>query len=130
MVSEALSCILNYKNFLGDAPIPPQQEGAHPLSYSPPRLRRSGSCLWHGQFSQFLRYRYFPNLVDKITGGIILNLDQLFRKCRLKIFLSIALLALLFSAAKPFVQFWTRASCIHTDTIPSLAEVPADPYFQ
>ena len=38
---------------------------------------------------------------------IILNLDQWFRRrCVLKIFLSGALTALLFSGAEPFVQFW------------------------
>ena len=38
---------------------------------------------------------------------IIFNLDQWFRrKCLLKIFLSGALTALLFSGADPFVQFW------------------------
>ena len=35
----------------------------------------------------------------------ILNLDQWFRRCHLKDFLSGALAALLFSGAEPFVQF-------------------------
>ena len=37
---------------------------------------------------------------------ITLNLDQCFRRCHLKIFLSAALGALLFSGAEPFVKFW------------------------
>ena len=37
---------------------------------------------------------------------IIMILDHWFWRCRLKIFLSWALAALLFSGAKPFVQFW------------------------
>ena len=37
---------------------------------------------------------------------IILNLDQLFRKCCLKYFLSIALVAILIGEAEPFRQFW------------------------
>ena len=36
---------------------------------------------------------------------IILNLSQWFRRCRLKDFLSEALVALLFGGAEPFVQF-------------------------
>ena len=36
---------------------------------------------------------------------IILNLDQWFRRCHLKDFLSGALAALLFSGAEPIVQF-------------------------
>ena len=36
---------------------------------------------------------------------IILNLDQWFRRCHLKDFLSGALAALLFGGAEPFVQF-------------------------
>ena len=36
---------------------------------------------------------------------IILNLGQWFRRCRLKDFLSGALVALLFSGAEPFMQF-------------------------
>ena len=36
---------------------------------------------------------------------IIVNLDQWFRRCLLKYFLSGALVALLFSGAEPFVQF-------------------------
>ena len=40
-------------------------------------------------------------------GEFILNLGQLFRRrCRLKYFLPRALVALLFSGAGPFVQFW------------------------
>ena len=42
--------------------------------------------------------------------GIIINLNQLFRRCHLKFFLSGALAALLFSGVEPFVQFWKRAS--------------------
>ena len=38
---------------------------------------------------------------------IILNLDQRFRRrCRLKDFLSRALVAIVFSVAEPFMQFW------------------------
>ena len=38
---------------------------------------------------------------------IILNLDLWFRmRCRLKDFLSGALVALMFSGAEPFMQFW------------------------
>ena len=36
----------------------------------------------------------------------ILNLNQWFRRCCLKYFLSTALAALLFGGAEPFVQFW------------------------
>ena len=39
---------------------------------------------------------------------IILNLDQWFRRCYLKYFLSTAQSALLFDAAEPIVQFWYR----------------------
>ena len=42
---------------------------------------------------------------------IISNLGQWFRRCRLKDFLSRALVALLFGGAMPFMQFWKRASC-------------------
>ena len=46
MVSEALSCILNSKIFLGEAPHTPQQEVGEPPSCTlPPRL------VWHEQFS-------------------------------------------------------------------------------
>ena len=40
MVSEALSCILNFKNFLGEAPhTPPTRGRSHPpLVLSPPRV--------------------------------------------------------------------------------------------
>ena len=38
-------------------------------------------------------------------GEIILNLGPWFRRCHLKDFLSVALAALLFSGAKPFMQF-------------------------
>ena len=37
---------------------------------------------------------------------IILNLGQVFRRCRFKDFLSGALAALLFSGVEPFMQFW------------------------
>ena len=37
--------------------------------------------------------------------GIIINLNQLFRRCHLKKILSGALAALLFSGVEPFVQF-------------------------
>ena len=37
---------------------------------------------------------------------IILNMDQWFRRCCLKNFLSRALAALLFSVVETFVQFW------------------------
>ena len=37
---------------------------------------------------------------------IILNLDQWFRRCHLKYFLSEALAALVFSGAEQFMQFW------------------------
>ena len=40
----------------------------------------------------------------------ILNLDQWFRRCRFKDFLSGALAALLFSGAEPFMHFLKRAS--------------------
>ena len=36
---------------------------------------------------------------------LISNLSQWFRRCRSKDFLSVALAALLFSVAKPFMQF-------------------------
>ena len=42
--------------------------------------------------------------------GIIINLNQLFRRCHLKKFLSGALAGLLFNGVEPFVQFWKRAS--------------------
>ena len=41
---------------------------------------------------------------------VIWNLDQWFRRCRLKDFFFWALAALLFSGAEPFMQFWKRAS--------------------
>ena len=67
MGSEALSCILNSKNFPVEAPITPSTRGGLTPSRTPPpsRLRRSASCLRHEQFSQLKRYRYFSNLVDK-----------------------------------------------------------------
>ena len=77
MASEALSCILNFKNFLGEAPpYPHNKRGVSPPSRTLPlsRLWRSGSCLWHEQFSQFQSYRYFPNLVDKITAYWLFSL--------------------------------------------------------
>ena len=37
---------------------------------------------------------------------IILNLDQWFRRCRLKDFLSRALVPIVLSVAEPFMQFW------------------------
>ena len=42
---------------------------------------------------------------------IILNLDQGFRRCHLKDFLSRALVALVVSGAEPFMLFRRRASC-------------------
>ena len=40
---------------------------------------------------------------------IILNLNQWFRRCHLKDFLSGALEALVFGGAEPFMRFWYRA---------------------
>ena len=40
---------------------------------------------------------------------IILNLDEWFRRCRFKIFLSRARAAILSGGAKPFGQFWQMA---------------------
>ena len=40
----------------------------------------------------------------KNISEIILNLDQLFRRCRLKIFQVLALVAILFSGAEPFLR--------------------------
>ena len=60
IVSEALSCILSFKNFLGEAPIPPYQEGAFaPLSYSPPLASSKLALMLFGMSN-------FPNL--KGTG--------------------------------------------------------------
>ena len=42
---------------------------------------------------------------EKQFCGIIINLNQLFRRCYLSFFLSGALAALLFSGVEPFVQF-------------------------
>ena len=42
---------------------------------------------------------------------IILNLDQGFRRCHLKDFLSRALVTLVVSGAEPFMLSWKRASC-------------------
>ena len=48
---------------------------------------------------------------EKRLCEIILNLGQWFRsRCCLRDFLSGSLAALLFSGAKPFMQFWKRAS--------------------
>ena len=44
------------------------------------------------------------------AGEIILNMDQWFQKCCLKMFLSRALAAILFGEVEPFVQFYSRAS--------------------
>ena len=45
-------------------------------------------------------------IMKEYFGEIVLNLDQwLETRCGLKIFLSLALLAILFNEAGPFVQF-------------------------
>ena len=65
----------------------------------------------------FKRYVLFVqhsgNLLCKFDRGryeeqfreIISNIDHRFRRCRLKIYLFLALAALLFNGAEPFVQF-------------------------
>ena len=54
------------------------------------------------RLSNFGRWHCGENLCENI-----LNLNQSFRRsCRLKYFLSTALLAILFGKAKPFRQFW------------------------
>ena len=48
------------------------------------------------------------NVMRNIFYEIILNLGQWFRRCHLKDFLSEALVALLFSGAEPFMQFFRK----------------------
>ena len=45
-------------------------------------------------------------MMRSICVKLFLQLDQPFKRCRLEIFLFLALVAILFSRAYQFVQFW------------------------
>ena len=55
-----------------------------------------------------LLYNFGRGYHEKQFCELIMNLDQWFRRCCLKCFLSGALVARLFSGAEPFMQFKTN----------------------
>ena len=72
MVSEALSCILNFKNFLGEGPpYPPNKRAASPPLVLPPPLPRVFGSRAHAfgmsNFHNLKGICTFPKLVCKIT---------------------------------------------------------------
>ena len=72
-------------------------------------LGRSPENDWSVEWNplwNFSRVHHEEKLCD-----FFFNLGQWFRRCRLKDFLSGALVVLLFGAAEPFMQFWKMASC-------------------
>ena len=80
---------------------------------SAPREGQNIPCLAYEEIHMFKNKPFFSSGRNILKEGILLehlceslmNLNQWFRRCHLKIFLSLALVAILFSRVEMFVQF-------------------------